>query len=229
MKKENNKINKKSIMIILIAFTLLTSVLANTIIENIQNKPDKNIFTKDEFKKLSDNEIKDIMQNDNPLTRIDYLENKIMVYYNVTYLEPTHVNNNYRKFTQEFGVKITYDEWDLCMEKIGKEEDCINYLVYDLTPHSVIENNSYIKEVTEYKNISITKQIEEIDKDENIIYKNITTYESEPYKINKTFYEITETIFTPTKNKTANLQNKQYERAYKFKQFLNKEAISIEK
>lgn len=203
--------NKKKYMIILFGVMLIASVSAIITLEN-GNK----IVSDAELEQVTDQQISNYMDNNLEMTRYKKVGDDIVVYYNVTYLEPTHNNDTYRVFTQEKPFKIPGDLWELCINKTTNQ-NCRDFLADRQTPYYLIENYSVIREVTEYNNVSREREVEVYDEFGNITLVNETYYEIEPYRINKTFYEIVNTTIKSTWLMASEEQSKQELRAIEFR------------
>lgn len=102
------------------------------------------ILSDEELADVTNNQIRNYMENNLEITRHKLLDEKIIVYYNVTYLEPTHVDNSYKVFTQEKPFKISKELWEKCINKTTNQ-NCRDYLVDRETPYYLIENNSIVE------------------------------------------------------------------------------------
>lgn len=148
--------NKKIITIAIIGILLLAGVTAIITLEN----GDK-IIESSELSQITDNQIANYMNNSLQITRHKLLNKKIIVYYNITYLEPMHVNNSYRVFTQEKPFFISIELWKKCLNKTTKST-CKNLLVDRQNPYYLIENITRERElengtiITEYKETNTT-------------------------------------------------------------------------
>lgn len=201
--------NKK--IIILLGIFMLAGVMAIIVLPN----GDK-LLGDEDFSNVTDDQIQTYMENNLQMTKYKTLDEKIIVYYSIVYIEPTHVNNNYRVFTQEKPFIISIDLWDFCINKTTKQ-NCRDYLVDRQTPYYLIENDSVIREVTEYNNVSKEREVEVEDEFGNITLVNETYYELEPYQINRTFYEITNTTIESTYLRAYAEQERQFSRAIEFR------------
>lgn len=201
--------NKK--IILLLGIFMLAGVMAVVILPN----GDK-MLGEEEFVNVADNQIQTHMENNLQMTRHKILNEKIITYYSITYIEPTHINNSYRVFTQEKPFKISIDLWNFCINKTTKQ-NCRDYLIDRQTPYYFIKNNSIIREVTEYNNVSKEREIEVYNEFGNMTLINETYYELEPYQINKTFYEIANTTIKSTYLQAQEEQDIQYSRAIEFR------------
>jgi hypothetical protein len=114
------------------------------------------LLGKDELKDVTNQQIATYMENNFAMTRYKVLDDKIVTYYNITYLEPTHsdytyndsnnithtIEDTYRVFTQQKPFVIELSLWELCINKTTKE-NCKNYLLDREIPYYLIENVSY--------------------------------------------------------------------------------------
>ena len=129
---------------------MLVGVMAVTILPNGDR-----ILEKEEFSNVLDSQIQTYMENDLQITRYKLLDEKIIVYYNITYIEQTHVNDTYRLFTQEKPFIISIDIWELCINKTTKQ-NCRNYLVDSITPYYLIQNESVVQDNITFYEITNT-------------------------------------------------------------------------
>ena len=203
--------DKKKHMIMFFGLMLIASVSAIITLDNGDR-----IVSDSDLQQITEEQISSYMTNNLEITRSKKVGDNIFVYYNVTYLEPTHVNNSYRVFTQEKAFQISLDLWKKCTNKTTNQ-NCRDYLVDRQTPFYLVENNSVIREVTEYNNVSSEREVEVYDEFGNMTLVNETYYGLEPYQINRTFYEITNTTITSTWLQASNEQSKQEARAIEFK------------
>lgn len=182
-KRRKNKMNK--IIIMLLGIFLLTGVTAIVTLSN-GNK----ILSDDELASKTDEQIQSYMENNLEMTRYKLLDEKIIVYYNITYVEPSHssyfdnstnetIDKPYRVFTQEKPFTISKEIWEKCTNKTTKQ-NCRDYLVDRETVFHLVEN------------VSITEG-------------------------NETTYEITNTTIKSVYLQAQEEQIKQYARAIKFR------------
>lgn len=127
---------KKIFLILILGIILLGSVIS------IINLPNGNkLLTKQEFSQLTNNQIFNYMKNNLNMTRYEILDNKILVYYNLTYVEPTHRDGLYRVFSQEKPFKINIDLYEECLN-LTTLQTCKIYLVDRTTPFYYITNGN---------------------------------------------------------------------------------------
>lgn len=167
---------------------MLAGVMAVVTMQN-GNK----ILGDDEFANVTDDQIQTYMENNLEMTRYKLLDEKIIVYYNITYIEPTHssytyndsenithtLDKPYKVFTQEKPFTISTDLWERCINKTTKQ-NCRDYLVDRETPYYLVENASIVEG-------------------------------------NETTYEITNTTIKSTYLQASEEQDRQYERAIVFR------------
>ena len=204
----------KKIYLILMAVLLVGSVSALIVTTNGY------ILNRNEMAGVDDNTIANYMANTFGLADHKIMEDKIITYYNITYLEPHQGINpetnesetQYRVFTQLKPFIIQKSLWNECVD-LTNEDACIDYLVNRETPFVYVENNSVVREVTEYNNVSNEREVEVYDEFGNVTLVTETYYELEPYQVNQTFYEVTNRTITSTYYMAKQEQLRQYERA----------------
>lgn len=87
-----------------------------------------------EFSEVTNQQIANHLDHNLVMTRYVKTNEKLIPYYNLTYIEPTHdENNSYRVFTQEKGFPISLDLWNQCLN-ITTIQNCKNILVDRDTP-----------------------------------------------------------------------------------------------
>jgi hypothetical protein len=216
--------NKKLLTIILGIFLLVSATAIITL-----SNGDKYISA-EELSQLSDQQIQNYLQNNFECGDETLLKDKMRIRCNITYIEPTHSDythtdeNNqthtvikpYRSFTQETNFYISNELREKCLNHTT-ENKCIGYLKTNTEPFYLIENNSYIKEITEYNNVSREREIETFDEFGNLTIVNETYYELEPYQVNKTFYEVTNTTIKSVKLQAMEFQIYQFDRIKDFR------------
>jgi len=131
--------NRKKYLIVTLMFLLVGTVSAIITLEN----GDK-IVSDAELQQTTEQQISNYMDNTLEMTRYKIVGDNIIVYYNITYLEPTHVNDSYRVFTQEKPFKISGELWELCINKTTNQ-NCRDYLVDRQTPYYLVENNTIVE------------------------------------------------------------------------------------
>lgn len=201
-------------------YLILMAVLLVGTVSAIVATSNGYILNKNEMAGVGDNTIATYMQNTFGLADYKIMENKIITYYDITYLEPYFSVNNetketetkYKVFTQYKPFIIQKSLWNECLNKTS-QANCVDYLVNREEPFTFVENNSVIREVTEYNNVSNEREVEIYDEFGNMTLINETYYELEPYQVNKTFYEITNITITSTYYLAKQEQLRQYERA----------------
>ncbi len=204
----------KKIYLILMAVLLVGGVSALVVTNNGY------ILNKNEMAGVSDSTIANYMANTFGLADYKIVEDKIITYYNITYLEryssfnseTNETETQYRVFTQYKPFIIQKSLWNECTN-LTTEAACVDLLVNRETPFTFVENNSVVREVTEYNNVSNEREVEVEDEFGNVTLVTETYYELEPYQVNQTFYEITNRTITSTYYKAKQEQLKQYERA----------------
>jgi len=83
---------------------------------------------------VTNNQIANYMENSFDLTRHKVMDDKIIVYYDITYVEPTHDGaESFIVFTQEKPFKISIELWNECLSKTDKDS-CKTILVDRDTP-----------------------------------------------------------------------------------------------
>ena len=202
------------IYISLIAILLIGGVSALIATENGY------ILNRSEMAGVGDNVIANYMVNEFGLADYKIIEDKIITYYNITYLESSQGINpetnesetQYRVFTQYKPFIIQKSLWNECTN-LTTEAACIDLLVNRETPFTFVENNSVVREVTEYNNVSNEREVEVYDEFGNVTLVTETYYELEPYQVNQTFYEVTNRTITSTYYMARQEQLRQYERA----------------
>lgn len=222
-----------------ILFTILGIFLLATATAILTLSDGSKLISEEELKTKTDEEIQNPMQNNVVMTRYVKLQDKMLFYYNHTYLEPTHSDytyndsNNvtqtivkpYKIFTQEKAYPVSLDLWKKCINKTT-ESNCRDYLVDRTTPYYLIENNSYIQEVTEYNNVSYQQEVNITDEFGNMTTINQTYYQLEPYQINRTFYEIINTTIKSTYLQAKEEQIRLFEKAKYFRDKANYNELS---
>lgn len=114
-------INKKILVIALVVLSIGT-IFAFEILGNGDI-----ILEGEEFAGIADGQIANYMSSSFQMTRHKVTPNDILVYYNITYVEPTHVNDTYKVFRQEKPFKISKTLFDYCMG-VADLETCKYYL-----------------------------------------------------------------------------------------------------
>jgi len=107
--------NKKIILTIALGFIILASASVFAII-TLENGT--KLLEKGELAEVTNNQIANYMENNLDMTRYRVLDTKIIVYYNITYVEPT--NGMYRIFIQEKPFKIPIELWQECLGQASK-------------------------------------------------------------------------------------------------------------
>lgn len=115
---------KKIYLTLIIGTFLLAGTLAFVILDNGDI-----LLEKEEFAQVTDNQIATYMQSVFKLTRYKVMDDKIIVYYNLTYIEPTQNENfSYKVFIQEKPFKIDINLYNKCMN-VTTLEVCKQILV----------------------------------------------------------------------------------------------------
>lgn len=99
------------------------------------------LLSKQEFSSLTNNQISNYMANNLQMTRYKVMDDRIIVYYNLTYIEPS-TNGTYRVFIQEKPFKIGIDLYEYCLN-VTTLQNCKNYLVDRETPFKYNITKSY--------------------------------------------------------------------------------------
>lgn len=128
--------DKKKYIIGIFMLFLIGTVSAIITLEN----GDK-IVTDADLQQITEQQISNYMNNTLEMTRYKIVQDNIFVYYNITYLEPTHINDTYRVFIQEKPFKIPGELWERCTNKTTVQ-NCRGYLVDRQTPYYLVENVS---------------------------------------------------------------------------------------
>ena len=134
--------NKKYIMIL--GLLLITTVSAIIVTNNGY------ILDRSEMAEVSNQEISNYMINTLALADYKIIEDRIIIYYNITYLESESYFNNetgqtetrYRVFTQYKPFIINKELWNDCID-ITTKQNCVNVLVNNDEPYTyqITENN----------------------------------------------------------------------------------------
>lgn len=125
----------KKIIIPMFALALIGIVSALIIIDNGY------LLDRDEMSGVTDNQIANYMTNAFQIESYKVMENKIIIKYNITYVEPTSYFNNetnttesrYKVFTQPKPFIIDKSLWNECLNKTTTA-NCVNILVHNEEP-----------------------------------------------------------------------------------------------
>jgi len=175
------------------------------------------ILNRNEMAGVGDSTIANYMTNAFGLADYKIMEDKIITYYNVTYLEPYSSNGEtkYRVFTQYKPFQIQKSLWNKCVN-LTSQSACIDYLVNRETPFVHVENISYQENVTYYNNVSyeeevtyynqteVINEVEVVDEFGNITIVNETSYIEVPYNVTETYYVQEPYQIEETKYRTEN-------------------------
>jgi len=95
-------------------------------------------LTKDEMSEVSDGDIANYMNNNFQIENYKLMENKIIVYYNITYVEPTKngTETQYKVFTQPKPFIIPKSLWNECIN-LTTAAVCVDVLVNNEEPLNV--------------------------------------------------------------------------------------------
>lgn len=116
--------NKKILITLILGILSIAGIFGYVVLDN------GNIMLEDsEFSQVTNQQIANYMEHNLVITRYTKDNEKIKIYYNITYVEPTHdENNSYRVFTQEKGFAIGLDLWSKCLN-LTSQSNCKNILV----------------------------------------------------------------------------------------------------
>lgn len=144
MKNTKSKINMKKKIIIPIFIFLIVGIVSGFIITN-----NGYILNKEEMANIGNDAIANYMINNFDIADYKIMENKIIIYYNITYVEPKKTNGKtmYQVFTQYKPFIIEKELWNTCIN-LTTQANCINLLVNNPEP--------FIWEKNEEENITIT-------------------------------------------------------------------------
>ena len=133
---------KKKILLMLVLGTIFLAgagVIAWTVLPNGDI-----IIEQNELAQITNQQIANYMINQFDISRHYVADDKIIVYYNIVYLEPLHMNGSYRVFTQEKPFIIKETVWDFCMNLTNdKQNVCVEYLVHKetITQYNITSGN----------------------------------------------------------------------------------------
>ena len=120
---------KKIYLTLIIGIFLLAGTMAFIILEN-----GNILIEEDEFAQVTNNQIENYMENNLQITRYKVLNDKILIYYNLTYVEPTqNKNESYRIFIQEKPFTINIELYNKCINKTSLS-NCKSILVDNEEP-----------------------------------------------------------------------------------------------
>ena len=184
------KMKNKKIMLGILAMLIILSTTVSAIIM-LENGF---LLEITEMASVTDQQIQNYMTNNLVLADYKLMENKIITYYNITYLEPTNYYNpennptekRYRVFTQYKPFIIKKGLWNYCLNKTTPN-NCINILVNNPEPFvwQTIEVNTLWDDclqattLTNCENLLLNNPVfaEQVNQGDTIINKTIkSTY-----------------------------------------------------
>jgi len=116
----------KKIIIPMFALVLIGIVSALIVIDGGY------ILDKEEMSRVSNSQIANYMTNAFQIESYKIMEDKIIIKYNITYVEPT-TNGTYKVFTQPKPYIIQKSLWNECLNKTTTA-NCVNILVHNEEP-----------------------------------------------------------------------------------------------
>jgi len=99
------------------------------------------LLDRNEMSEVTNQQIQNYMENTFGIVDHKLMENRIIVYYNITYVEPTSYFNNetnetetrYKVFTQPKPFIIEKELWNTCLNETT-QQNCVNILVNNPEP-----------------------------------------------------------------------------------------------
>lgn len=143
---------KRYIISTLIAIIMVISLTSALIVIQVGYQLDK-----DEMASVTNTQIAQYMTNEFKMVDYKLMEDRIIIYYNITYIEPTNIGNGtqYKVFTQPKPFIIEKTLWNECLSLTSKET-CIGILVNNPEPFNYTIPNNLDEEYPEIIEIKST-------------------------------------------------------------------------
>jgi len=150
----------KKIIIPMFALVLIGIVSALIVIDGGY------ILDKEEMAGVTDNQIANYMTNNFQLADYKIMENKIITYYNITYVEPTN-NGIYKVFTQYKPFIIQKDLWNECLNKTTANT-CVYILVNNPEPFVYVDENNESRTIKSTYAMAYDEQLKQYERTKEI-------------------------------------------------------------